>query len=38
MQELIKKSGVKVSFTWIPREKNKEADRLSNVAMDEPSP
>jgi probable phosphoglycerate mutase len=38
IQELIKKSGVKVSFTWIPREKNKEADRLSNVAMDEPSP
>lgn len=25
---------IKVVFTWIPREQNKEADRLSNVAMD----
>lgn len=30
----IKSSGVKVSFNWIPREKNKEADRLANTAMD----
>lgn len=27
-------SNLKVVFTWIPRELNKEADRLSNVAMD----
>ncbi len=27
-------SNTKVVFTWIPRELNKEADRLSNVAMD----
>jgi len=26
---------VKVSYTWIPREKNTEADALSNKAMDE---
>lgn len=25
----------KVSYTWIPREQNKEADALSNKAMDE---
>lgn len=27
-------SNIKIVFTWIPRELNKEADRLSNVAMD----
>lgn len=27
-------NSIKVVFTWIPRELNKEADRLSNVAMD----
>jgi ribonuclease HI len=32
---LIKDNWVKVTFNWIEREKNKEADRLSNVAMDE---
>lgn len=32
---LLKKSGIKIEFNWIPREQNKEADRLSNVAMDE---
>ncbi len=32
--ELVKNSGVKISYNWIEREKNKEADRLSNVAMD----
>lgn len=32
--ELIKKSWIKVNFNWIAREQNKEADRLSNVAMD----
>lgn len=31
---LIKENNIKISFNWIPREKNKEADRLSNVAMD----
>jgi len=30
----IKKANVKVKYNWIPREDNKEADRLSNVAMD----
>jgi len=34
IKEMIKKSWVKVNFNWIRREKNKEADRLSNVAMD----
>ena len=32
--ELIKKEKVKVYFFWIARGQNKEADRLSNVAMD----
>ncbi len=31
---LIKEFNIKISFNWIPREQNKEADRLSNVAMD----
>lgn len=30
----IEESRVKVVYNWIRREKNKEADRLSNVAMD----
>jgi len=34
IQSLIKISWVSVKFNWIPREQNKEADRLSNVAMD----
>jgi ribonuclease HI len=33
--ELMNKFKVKVTYNWIRREKNKEADRLSNVAMDE---
>ncbi len=33
--EMIKKEKVLINFKWIPREKNKEADRLSNVAMNE---
>jgi hypothetical protein len=31
---LIKENNLKISFNWIEREKNKEADRLSNIAMD----
>ncbi len=31
---LIKKAKIKMSYNWIRREENKEADRLSNVAMD----
>jgi probable phosphoglycerate mutase len=34
---LIKDSKAEVTFNWIEREFNKEADRLSNVAMDEGS-
>lgn len=30
----ISADGGSVTFTWIPREKNKDADRLSNVGMD----
>lgn len=33
--KLVKESGAIVTYNWIPREKNKEADRLSNVAMDQ---
>jgi len=33
--DIIKKSKVKVTYNWIRRELNKDADRLSNVAMDE---
>jgi len=33
--EIISESKVKVTYNWIRREDNKEADRLSNVAMDE---
>lgn len=32
--DLIKKNNIKITYTWIGREKNKEADRLSNIAMD----
>lgn len=34
IDNLIKENNLKVTFTWIRREENKEADRLSNVAMD----
>lgn len=33
--KLILDNSLKISFNWIEREKNKEADRLSNIAMDE---
>lgn len=32
--KLISDNSLKISFNWIEREKNKEADRLSNIAMD----
>ncbi len=35
IQTLIAESSVSMTFTHIPREKNTEADRLSNVAMDQ---
>lgn len=35
IKKIIEENQVKVNFTWIKRELNKEADRLSNVAMDE---
>lgn len=34
IKNLISEFNIKVSFNWIRREFNKEADRLSNVAMD----
>lgn len=34
IKKIIFDAWVRVDFIWIPREKNKEADRLSNVAMD----
>lgn len=34
IKKLISECNIQIRFTWIPREKNKEADRLSNVAMD----
>jgi len=34
IKKMIVDAWVRVDFIWIPREKNKEADRLSNVAMD----
>lgn len=37
IDNLIKENNLKVTFTWIRREENKEADRLSNVAMDKVS-
>lgn len=33
--QMIKQNNILVKFNWIPREQNKEADRLSNVAMDQ---
>lgn len=33
--ELVKSSKIKIVYNWIAREQNKEADRLSNVAMNE---
>ena len=33
--KLISDNSLKIYFNWIEREKNKEADRLSNIAMDE---
>jgi ribonuclease HI len=35
IDKIIKENKLKVCFCWIKREDNKEADRLSNVAMDE---
>ncbi len=35
IDKIIKDHKLKISFNWIKREDNKEADRLSNVAMDE---
>lgn len=32
--DIILKSNIQVTYHWIPREENTEADRLSNVAMD----
>lgn len=34
---MLKQSGVQVSVTWIPREKNVHADSLANLAMDRKS-
>lgn len=34
IQDLFKWKTLKIEYHWIAREKNKEADRLSNVAMD----
>lgn len=34
IQNIIKNNNITITFNWIPREQNKEADRLSNVAMD----
>lgn len=31
---LVSQNNIEISYNWIAREKNKEADRLSNVAMD----
>lgn len=35
IQKQIKNSWIKLTCNWVRREDNKEADRLSNVAMDE---
>ncbi len=35
IDKLIKDNKLKITFSWIRREENKEADRLSNVAMDQ---
>lgn len=34
IKDLVTDSWIKIDFIWIPREQNKDADRLSNVAMD----
>lgn len=34
IDKIIKENKLKICFSWIRREENKEADRLSNVAMD----
>lgn len=34
IEDLIKNNFIKISFNWISREQNKEADKLSNLAMD----
>jgi ribonuclease HI len=34
IKEMIKNVNLSVEFQWIPREKNTQADRLSNIAMD----
>lgn len=30
----VEKTNIKINYNWIPREENKEADRLANKAMD----
>lgn len=35
IKKILNKKNVEVNYNWIRREENKEADRLSNVAMDE---
>lgn len=34
IQNIINNSNLKINYIWIPREENKQADRLSNIAMD----
>lgn len=34
IKKMIADANVTTEFIWVPREKNKEADRLSNIAMD----
>lgn len=34
IKKIINDNNIEVNYNWIAREKNKEADRLSNVAMD----
>lgn len=34
IQNIIVDSNLKINYIWIPREENKQADRLSNIAMD----
>lgn len=34
IQKILTESWISIKYIWIEREKNKEADRLSNVAMD----
>lgn len=31
---IVEKTNIKINYNWIPREENKEADRLANKAMD----